>query len=151
MKATGFAARPGMPVYISASGPKTLELAGRVADGVILLVGLFPDALSWAVEHVQRGADQAGWLARLRREHDNLLEALRWSEERGEAETQVRLAGALWRFWWVSGSGEARRWLESSLERSEAVLPSLRARVLDGAGTLAWDWTGALSRPAIAL
>ncbi len=55
-----FAARPAMPVYISASGPKTLELAGRVADGVILLVGLFPGALSWAVEHVQRGADQAG-------------------------------------------------------------------------------------------
>lgn len=54
------AARSDLPVYISASGPKTLELAGRIADGVILLVGLFPDALHWALEHVRRGAGQAG-------------------------------------------------------------------------------------------
>ena len=55
-----FAARPDIPVFISASGPKTLELAGEVADGVILLVGLFPEALAWALEHVDRGAAKAG-------------------------------------------------------------------------------------------
>jgi 5,10-methylenetetrahydromethanopterin reductase len=55
-----FPARPDIPIYISASGPKTLELAGEVADGVILLVGLFPEALSWALEHVDRGAAKAG-------------------------------------------------------------------------------------------
>jgi 5,10-methylenetetrahydromethanopterin reductase len=55
-----FAARPGIPIYISASGPKTLELAGELADGVILLVGLFPEALAWALEHVDRGAARAG-------------------------------------------------------------------------------------------
>jgi 5,10-methylenetetrahydromethanopterin reductase len=55
-----FPARPAIPVYLSASGPRTLELAGRVADGVILLVGLFPEALDWAIAQVQRGADQAG-------------------------------------------------------------------------------------------
>ena len=55
-----FGARPDIPIYISASGPKTLELAGEVADGVILLVGLFPEALSWALEHVDRGAARAG-------------------------------------------------------------------------------------------
>jgi 5,10-methylenetetrahydromethanopterin reductase len=55
-----FGARPDIPIYISASGPKTLELAGEVADGVILLVGLFPEALSWALEHVDRGAERAG-------------------------------------------------------------------------------------------
>jgi 5,10-methylenetetrahydromethanopterin reductase len=55
-----FAARPDIPVFISASGPKTLELAGEVADGVILLVGLFPEALGWALEHVDRGAAKAG-------------------------------------------------------------------------------------------
>ena len=54
-----FPARPGIPVYLSASGPKTLELAGRIADGVILLVGLFPEALNWALAHVRRGADMA--------------------------------------------------------------------------------------------
>jgi 5,10-methylenetetrahydromethanopterin reductase len=55
-----FGARPDIPVYVSASGPKTLELAGEIADGVILLVGLFPEALAWALEHVDRGAARAG-------------------------------------------------------------------------------------------
>ena len=55
-----FAARADIPVFISASGPRTLELAGEIADGVILLVGLFPEALAWALEHVDRGAAKAG-------------------------------------------------------------------------------------------
>jgi 5,10-methylenetetrahydromethanopterin reductase len=55
-----FEARSDIPIYISASGPKMLELAGEIADGVILLVGLFPEALGWALEHVDRGAATAG-------------------------------------------------------------------------------------------
>ena len=55
-----FPARADIPVYISASGPKTLELAGRIADGAILLVGLFPEALEWAISHLTRGAETAG-------------------------------------------------------------------------------------------
>ncbi|GAA4543862.1 LLM class flavin-dependent oxidoreductase [Pseudonocardia xishanensis] len=59
-----FPARPDIPVYISASGPKTLELAGRVADGVILLAGLHSDGLTYALEHIDRGVDMAGRDAR---------------------------------------------------------------------------------------
>src|SRR5258708_26481983 len=55
-----FGARPGLPIFVSARGPKTLELAGGLADGVILLVGLFPDAVTWALEHIDRGASAAG-------------------------------------------------------------------------------------------
>ncbi len=55
-----FGARPELPIFVSASGPRTLELAGRLADGVILLVGLFPDAVTWALEHIDRGAEAAG-------------------------------------------------------------------------------------------
>jgi 5,10-methylenetetrahydromethanopterin reductase len=53
---------PGIdiPVYVSATGPRTLELAGRVADGVILLAGLHPDGISFALEHIDRGAQAAG-------------------------------------------------------------------------------------------
>ena len=54
-----FQARPDIPVFLSASGPKTLELAGRIADGVILLVGLFPEALEWAIAQVVQGAQAA--------------------------------------------------------------------------------------------
>jgi 5,10-methylenetetrahydromethanopterin reductase len=49
-----------MPVYMSASGPKTLELAGRVADGVILLAGLHPEGVQWAIDHIDRGVAEAG-------------------------------------------------------------------------------------------
>jgi 5,10-methylenetetrahydromethanopterin reductase len=54
-----FGARADIPVYVSASGPRTLEMAGAIADGVILLVGLFPESLDWALEHVDRGAASA--------------------------------------------------------------------------------------------
>lgn len=49
-----------IPVYVSASGPKTLEMAGRVADGVVLLAGLHPDGLTYALEHIDRGVEKAG-------------------------------------------------------------------------------------------
>jgi 5,10-methylenetetrahydromethanopterin reductase len=54
-----FGARSDIPIFVAASGPRTLELAGEVADGVILLVGLFSEALGWAIEHVDRGAAKA--------------------------------------------------------------------------------------------
>ena len=49
-----------IPVFISASGPKTLELAGEIADGVIFLGGLFRDAVEYGLEHIERGAQRAG-------------------------------------------------------------------------------------------
>jgi 5,10-methylenetetrahydromethanopterin reductase len=53
-------ARPDLPIYVSASGPKTLELAGRVADGVIVLAGLFDAGVDFALAHIRRGAQIAG-------------------------------------------------------------------------------------------
>jgi len=47
------------PVYISASMPRALKLTGRTADGLILLVGLFPEGLAFAREHVERGLADA--------------------------------------------------------------------------------------------
>lgn len=54
--------RPATPpkVVVLASGPKLLELAGEVADGVMMLVGLHPDGVAAAREHVRRGAVRAG-------------------------------------------------------------------------------------------
>lgn len=52
-------ARP-VPVWIAAGGPKTMELAGRVADGVFLRVGRHPENLRVALERVHRGAEEAG-------------------------------------------------------------------------------------------
>jgi 5,10-methylenetetrahydromethanopterin reductase len=55
-----FPPRIDIPVYVSATGPRTLELAGRAADGVILLAGLHPDGISFALDHIDRGASAAG-------------------------------------------------------------------------------------------
>ncbi|HVB65217.1 MAG TPA: LLM class flavin-dependent oxidoreductase [Nitrolancea sp.] len=49
-----------IPIYLAASGPKALELAGEVADGAIIQVGIEPRALSTAIAAVHRGAERAG-------------------------------------------------------------------------------------------
>lgn len=49
-----------IPIYIAGSGPKILELAGRVADGVIMLVGTHPTFIEAGLAHVRRGAHAAG-------------------------------------------------------------------------------------------
>jgi 5,10-methylenetetrahydromethanopterin reductase len=50
---------PPPPVLLLASGPRLLELAGEVADGVLMLVGLHPDAIAAAREHLRVGAARA--------------------------------------------------------------------------------------------
>ena len=51
---------PPIPVFIGASGPRILRLAGKVADGAIILVGTDPDYLRQAMECIRRGAQDAG-------------------------------------------------------------------------------------------
>ena len=49
-----------IPLYVAASGPKTLELAGEVADGVIIQTGLLPEVIEDALNCIRRGAERAG-------------------------------------------------------------------------------------------
>src|SRR5881397_351679 len=53
-------AQRAIPIYLSAEGPRTLELAGEIADGVIVNVGLEPTLVKDAVAHVYAGARRAG-------------------------------------------------------------------------------------------
>jgi 5,10-methylenetetrahydromethanopterin reductase len=48
------------PVVLAAVGPKTLELAGRCFDGVILHPFLTPEAVTRSVEIVRSAAERAG-------------------------------------------------------------------------------------------
>lgn len=48
-----------VPVYVAAYGPRMLELAGRVGDGVIIECADV-HYISWALERVHRGAREAG-------------------------------------------------------------------------------------------
>jgi predicted ATPase/DNA-binding XRE family transcriptional regulator len=84
------------------------------------------------------GPEQNLWLGRVAREHDNLRSALRWALDRGDAQTAARIAGEMWRFWWVrSFFSEGRAWLDEVLGQSHAIDVALKAIVLRGAGTLA--------------
>jgi 5,10-methylenetetrahydromethanopterin reductase len=49
-----------IPIYIAASGPKMLELSGRIADGIIVLVGIADDYVAHAREKIALGARAAG-------------------------------------------------------------------------------------------
>lgn len=49
-----------VPVHLAASGPRTLRLAGEVADGVLTLAGVSPETLSRTVGAVAEGARAAG-------------------------------------------------------------------------------------------
>jgi predicted ATPase/DNA-binding CsgD family transcriptional regulator len=77
-------------------------------------------------------SEQRGWLARLDAELDNIRTALAWSTGPGDAEHGLRIAGCLWRFWEQRGhAGEARRWLNTLLERPGAGPTSARAMALE--------------------
>ena len=49
-----------IPVLLTAMGPKTLELAGSIADGVILHTFFSDEALARCVATIRRGAEEAG-------------------------------------------------------------------------------------------
>jgi 5,10-methylenetetrahydromethanopterin reductase len=51
--------KDGMPIFVAASGPRMLELAGRVADGIILLVGIDDNCIRHAKERIEAGATAA--------------------------------------------------------------------------------------------
>jgi len=49
-----------VPIYISAEGPKTLRIAGRTCDGVILGTGFDLEVLNWARQRIGEGAKEEG-------------------------------------------------------------------------------------------
>jgi 5,10-methylenetetrahydromethanopterin reductase len=48
------------PVYLLAAGPRMIELAGEVADGAFLMVGIHTAALRAALRHLEEGAKRTG-------------------------------------------------------------------------------------------
>jgi predicted ATPase/DNA-binding SARP family transcriptional activator/DNA-binding CsgD family transcriptional regulator len=93
-------------------------------------------ALAEEADNESSGSGHSKWLHRLETEHDNLRAALDWSQEEGDAELALRLAGALWLFWFTRGySIEGRGWLEKALSLGRS--PVARAKALNGAGWIA--------------
>jgi predicted ATPase len=98
---------------------------------------------AWFVSLVEQialgltGPEQAASLERLIRDQENARAALDWAASSSEDEILLRLAGGLFRFWYLRGLlGEARAHLNRAL-RTQLAAPSLRERVLFGATLIA--------------
>ena len=100
-----------------------------------------------------RGAKQKVWLDRLDRERDNLRAALEWSitSSRG-IESALRFSSAVWLFWLTRGyltEGWELLARVRALRTLTAGDAALRARVLGGAGSLAYALCDYVSAKAL--
>jgi predicted ATPase/class 3 adenylate cyclase len=104
-------------------------------------------ALAEAAEPELVRTDVRHWQQRLRREEENLRAVLQWAVDRGDADTGMRTAGALWRFWHYWGRlREGISWLESLIEMPAAAVPNAaRAKALSGLAGLVY-WLGDAER-----
>ncbi|MFL5804472.1 MAG: ATP-binding protein [Roseiflexaceae bacterium] len=97
-------------------------------------------ALAETAEPELWGTDRLVWIQRLECDQHNMRAALTWAlSAQGDPVTGLRLAGALWWFWFMrSYINEARAWLSSALDCGGNAPPPVRAKVLPRAGILAW-------------
>ncbi|MCY4365844.1 MAG: LLM class flavin-dependent oxidoreductase [Chloroflexi bacterium] len=96
-----------VPVLMAASGPRSLELAGEIADGVLALVGYTPGIVEKALHHVETGAKRSG----LRLDDLDIRFAVRTcvAESDEEARRLARPVSVHWGLMWGGPN-----WLPSS-------------------------------------
>jgi tetratricopeptide (TPR) repeat protein len=122
--------RYGMLEPVRQYALEKLEESGEV-EQIRARHAAYFDTLAGRAGPELKRADQAVWLERLAREHDNLRAALGWLLGRGEAERVARIGWEIHRFWSLRGhTGEGRRWMERALARPEALPGVARARAL---------------------
>jgi predicted ATPase/class 3 adenylate cyclase len=99
----------------------------------------FRDLAEEAEAHLTR-QEKVAWLAQLEQELDNLRATLDWAEETADAETGLRAAAAIWRFWQQRGHlSEGRERLERLLALPVAAArDAVRARALGAVGGIAY-------------
>ena len=96
--------------------------------------------LAEAAEAGLSGASQQSWLRSLADEHANLSAALEYAIAGRQPDAAHRLAGALWRYWEISGHfDEGRQWLRRVLELPPPASPAVQGRAFKAAGNLARD------------
>lgn len=112
----------------------------RMGDGVEHTLKQHCEWFLSLAENAERqltGSEQASWLERLEQDHDNFRSALAWCEQQEkEAESGLRMAAALFRFWMVRGHFiEGRSHLTRTLGRMEQETPTeFHAKALNGLG-----------------
>ena len=120
-------------------GLQMLDESGE-SQAVLKRLATYCVELAETAESELNGVDQAAWMARLERDHGALLLALRWTRESCPI-TGLRIAGALWRFWYSHGyPTEGRRHLDALLatvDGSSDLPVAVQAKAVRGAAVLA--------------
>jgi predicted ATPase/class 3 adenylate cyclase len=90
-------------------------------------------SLAERADFESRSHDQTRWFERLDADNTNLLAAIDWAREAGEADLMLRLAAALWGFWLARGHITNGK---SALEEAVLLAGKRPARALIGLCTL---------------
>jgi 5,10-methylenetetrahydromethanopterin reductase len=137
----GFARGRPIPVVMAASGPKAIELAGEIADGVLLLVGFNQGIVERALSYLERGARRAG-------RHVDDLEVI-WAVRTGTAasmEDARRLARPTAVHWGILRWGG--HWLEpAGIQLPKLEIPDAVHQVYPDLSH-AHDWEAAIKATA---
>jgi tetratricopeptide (TPR) repeat protein len=97
-----------------------------------------------------RGGEQVKWFGRIEAEHDNLRVALEWGIHGQGAEIGLRLANALWWFWFRRGYWrEGHEWLKAGLARTEGETPTRAYAMAHAVPLFAQLHTGVTTSDAI--
>ena len=130
--------RYGMLETVTQYASEKLEDSGESGPARDAQAGFFL-RLSEEAEQGLMGAAQADWTDRLAADHGNIQAALRRLAERGDAASVMRMAGALWWYWFLRGRyAEGRKWLEEALAAGDDAPVLRRAKALTVAGDLAF-------------
>jgi 5,10-methylenetetrahydromethanopterin reductase len=131
-----------IPVLMAASGPKAIELAGEIADGVLLLVGFNRAIAERALDHLERGARRGG------RRIDDL--EIVWAARTGVAAVTAearRLARPVAVHWGILRWG-GHHWLDAAgLRLPDLEIPDAVRKVYPDLSH-AHDWEAAIAATA---
>ena len=130
-------ARFAMLDTIREYGLERLRAGGEADAAERRLAEYLADVAEQAYDEL-RGPEQALWLGRLEDDHANFDAALAGARDAGASDLLLRIAGALWRFWFVRGHiREGRRWISEALRSSPSEPTPALGRALFGGGALA--------------
>ncbi|WP_167533634.1 BTAD domain-containing putative transcriptional regulator [Streptomyces marokkonensis] len=136
---------------IRAYGLERLADRGAVDAALRAHARCFLALAEGAEPHLRGGAGQIGWTRALTADRDNLLAALHFACESGDADTAVRLGAALSYFWTQRGEyGQAVHLLRAALRVPGPTPPQQRAVATAGCllnCVLSGDSVNALSMP----
>lgn len=123
---------------IRAYAVEQLEAAGEAAEMRARHAEFFARLAEEAEPGLREGAAQAEWRRALLADDDNLHAALTWTlEGAGDRSVGVRLAGSLWRFWYMRARVvDGSKWLRLARDAAAGEPVAVRARLSQRLGIM---------------